>query len=130
MKTKREMICLQYFYNIFTTNLKWQGYWLLLLGQKSNLSVRFKFKLITINHQWFVVKILWKYCGCNIFQDVLIVLLLGFEKRGCRGFFREKGEGGCLWTEGRGGGGSFEHFNSNTWQCFGQKHGNFISSAS
>ena len=31
---------------------------LLLLGQKSNLSVSFKFELITTNHLWFVVKML------------------------------------------------------------------------
>ena len=51
---KREMICSQYFHNMFTTNPKWQVvtgcYWLLLLGQKSNLSVKFKFKPITINY--------------------------------------------------------------------------------
>ena len=57
-----EMICPQHLHNIFTTNLKWQvviGCYL--LGQKSNFSVMFKFKLITINHLWFVVKMLWTY---------------------------------------------------------------------
>ena len=29
-----------------------------IVGQKSNLSVNFKFKLITTNHLWFVVKML------------------------------------------------------------------------
>ena len=32
--------------------------WLLLLGQKNNLSVSFKFELITTNYLWFVVKML------------------------------------------------------------------------
>ena len=34
-------------------------YKLLLVAQKSNSSGRFKLKPITINHLWFVVKILW-----------------------------------------------------------------------
>ena len=29
-------------------------------GQKSNLSCRFKLELITTNHLWFIVKMLWK----------------------------------------------------------------------
>ena len=50
-----------YVHNIFTTFLQQilNGR-LLLLGQKSNLSLRFKFEQITTNHLWFVVKILWK----------------------------------------------------------------------
>ena len=40
---------------------------LLLLDYKSNLSVKFKFELIITNHLWFVVKMLWKYCGRIIF---------------------------------------------------------------
>ena len=43
----REIICLQHFYNKFQVA---GCYWLLLLGQKSNLSVSFKFEPITINH--------------------------------------------------------------------------------
>ena len=53
-KFKIEMRCLQYFHSTFTTNFKWQVvtgyYWLLLLEQKSNLSLRFKFKPIITNH--------------------------------------------------------------------------------
>ena len=33
-------------------------YLLLLLGQKSNINISLKFEQITINHLWFVVKIL------------------------------------------------------------------------
>ena len=48
-----------YVYNIFTTLLQQiLSDRLLLLGQKSNLNVRFKFEPITTNHLWFVVKIL------------------------------------------------------------------------
>ena len=36
---------------------------LLLLGQKCNISVRFKFEPVTINHLLFVVKILQKCYG-------------------------------------------------------------------
>ena len=56
---KREMICLQQFYNIFTTNLKWQViigcyYWV-----KKVISVaKFKFESVIINHPWFVIKML------------------------------------------------------------------------
>ena len=42
-------------------------------GQKSNLSGRFKLKLITTNHLRFVIKILWKCCGC-ITSNLLKIL--------------------------------------------------------
>ena len=32
-------------------------------GQKSNLSCKFKLESIINNHLWFVMKILWKRCG-------------------------------------------------------------------
>ena len=43
------MICSQYFHNIFTTNFNWQIV-TSCCCQKSNLSIKFKFELITINH--------------------------------------------------------------------------------
>ena len=55
LSKNREMICLQHFYN---KSYVAGCYWLLLLGQKSNLSVSFKFEPITTNHLWFVVKML------------------------------------------------------------------------
>ena len=33
--------------------------------QKVNLSCGFKLELITIYHLWFIIKVLWKCCGCN-----------------------------------------------------------------
>ena len=62
-----------YVHNIFTTFLlQILSDRLLLLEQKSNLSVRFKFKLITTNHLWFVVKMyvasLWYFDGNKIMQ--------------------------------------------------------------
>ena len=54
--TLREMICPQYFHNIFITNPKWQ---VVIVGQKSNLNVRFKFEPITTNQLCFILKMLW-----------------------------------------------------------------------
>ena len=50
-----EMICTHNFYNIFTTNFKWQ---VVIFGLKSNLNIKFKFELIITNHLRFVVKML------------------------------------------------------------------------
>ena len=50
------MISAHNFYNIFTTNFKWQ---VIIVGLKNNLNVKFKFELIITNHMWFIVKILW-----------------------------------------------------------------------
>ena len=48
-------------------------YWLLLLKQKSNLSVRFKFEPITTNHLWFVVKMLWTHSKMVLFSFTFVV---------------------------------------------------------
>ena len=62
-----------YVHNIFTTFLlQILSNRLLLLEQKSNLSVRFKFEPITTNYLWFVVKMyvasLWYFDGNKIMQ--------------------------------------------------------------
>ena len=53
------MIDTQYFYN---KSQMVGSYWLLLLGEKNNLRVKFKFEPITTIHIRFVVKC----CGCSI----------------------------------------------------------------
>ena len=50
-----EMLCTSHFYNKFQVACH---YWLLLLGKKSNYSVRFKLEPITTYHLGFVVKVL------------------------------------------------------------------------
>ena len=50
-----EMLCTSHFYNKFQVACH---YWLLLLGKKSNCSVRFKLEPITTYHFGFVVKVL------------------------------------------------------------------------
>ena len=50
-----EKICAHNFYNTFITSFKWQ---IVIVGLKSNLSVKFKFELIITSHLWFVVKML------------------------------------------------------------------------
>ena len=61
----KEMVSAHNFYNIFTTNFKWQV--VIVRLKKNNLSVKFKFELIITNHMWFVVKMLWKYYGCSTY---------------------------------------------------------------
>ena len=54
-------------------------YWLLLLGQKSNLIGRFKFEPITTNQLWFFVKMLWNIMGIA-FLKKLISLSFFYKK--------------------------------------------------
>ena len=43
----KKVLRLQYFYNIFTTNFKWQ---VIIIRLKNNLSIKIKFELIITNH--------------------------------------------------------------------------------
>ena len=45
-------------------------------GQKSNFSRRFKLETITTNHLWFVVKILWKMLWKNTFLLTIPLFLV------------------------------------------------------
>ena len=49
-------------------NLMWQ---IVFDGWKSNVSIWHKFKLITVNHIWFVVKLLWKCYDITLFLFLL-----------------------------------------------------------